>query len=183
MSIIRCRIINPKGVLKRISFCSELTNGKLRVRMVRSISLCYLCSTRRTKQNTERLAKLYDDRLDGFIEPDFFEQKGIRAITNTRWQREKATRVNHSDLRHIAVAHSGHSSQLFFWRQRQKCSVSSFKVLTDSQPLPPRFLINVKPIGNKTKCIPELAVTGSVARCCGNALQSRPVERLIRMRT
>jgi broad specificity phosphatase PhoE len=34
------------------------------------------CSfTGRTKQTTEPTCKLYDDRLDGFIEPDFFERK------------------------------------------------------------------------------------------------------------
>jgi site-specific DNA recombinase len=30
-----------------------------------------------------RLDKLYDDRLDGFIEPDFFETQGQRMATNS----------------------------------------------------------------------------------------------------
>jgi hypothetical protein len=32
---------------------------------------------------------------------------------NTAWQKRKAAEVNSSDLRHIVVAHSGQSSQLF----------------------------------------------------------------------
>ena len=30
-----------------------------------------------------RLDKLYDDRLEGFIEPDFFERKSTRMVTDS----------------------------------------------------------------------------------------------------
>ena len=44
-----------------------------------------------------RLDRLYDDRLDGFIEPDFFERKSPRVATNTIWKDHAltATFVNH----------------------------------------------------------------------------------------
>ena len=50
---------------------------------------------------------------DQTLTATFRQPFDLLAVTNTTWQKEKAAVVDSSDLRHIVVAHTGHSSQLF----------------------------------------------------------------------